>query len=217
MYNTVIVAALVVSASAAVSAQSGPCDETWCVANCQKFAPCGGPDPPASAGCGSAAARSCFDKCSGCPHGETAANIALPAYLIPPTPFNAQRKGPVARFVGGRRGSIVEPAASLPAGYNETYGFPDGIGALIIEGPFPYKVSNADHTPLPTQLLPPALAPPPPALAHSATLPPFLPPQERPLYLEQDEPDWSVRHDHRSRDIPEEEWVQLPAGRQPVR
>ena len=26
-----------------------------------------------------------------------------------------------------------------PPGYNETYGYPDGIGALIIEGPFPYK------------------------------------------------------------------------------
>ena len=29
--------------------------------------------------------------------------------------------------------------ASLPAGYNETYGYPDGIGGLIVEGPFPYK------------------------------------------------------------------------------
>eukprot|EP00949_MAST-11_sp_MAST-11-sp1_P002485 g2485.t1 len=30
-------------------------------------------------------------------------------------------------------------AASPPPGYNETYGYPDGIGALIVEGPFPYK------------------------------------------------------------------------------
>ena len=27
----------------------------------------------------------------------------------------------------------------LPRGVNETYGYPDGAGALIIEGPFPYK------------------------------------------------------------------------------
>ena len=30
-------------------------------------------------------------------------------------------------------------AASPPPGYNETYGYPDGIGGLIVEGPFPYK------------------------------------------------------------------------------
>ena len=29
-------------------------------------------------------------------------------------------------------------AAKIPGGYNETYGYPDGIGAMIIETPFPY-------------------------------------------------------------------------------
>ena len=34
---------------------------------------------------------------------------------------------------------LLPLAAAVPAGYNETYSYPDGIGGLIIEGPFPYK------------------------------------------------------------------------------
>ena len=30
-------------------------------------------------------------------------------------------------------------AGKFPKGTNETYGYPDGVGALIVEGPFPYK------------------------------------------------------------------------------
>lgn len=41
-------------------------------------------------------------------------------------------KGPVARMVPGAYGGI-------PGGYNETYGYPDHHGALIIEGPMAYK------------------------------------------------------------------------------
>eukprot|EP00039_Didymoeca_costata_P021439 m.344527 g.344527 ORF g.344527 m.344527 type:complete len:207 (-) comp24622_c0_seq1:142-762(-) len=36
------------------------------------------------------------------------------------------------------RNAVGEPTA-VPGGYNETYGYPDGIGGLIVEGPFPYK------------------------------------------------------------------------------
>jgi len=35
----------------------------------------------------------------------------------------------------------------LPAGYNETYGYPDGIGGLIVEGSFPYKNGPSTWTP----------------------------------------------------------------------
>merc|ERR1711871_800294 len=51
----------------------------------------------------------------------------LPAGVFRPSQFN-RLQGPHARIVQGN-----------PPGYNETYGYPDGIGGLIIEGPFPYK------------------------------------------------------------------------------
>ena len=35
--------------------------------------------------------------------------------------------------------STVSEPNTAPAWYNQTYSYPDGIGALIIEGPFPYK------------------------------------------------------------------------------
>ena len=34
--------------------------------------------------------------------------------------------------------STLAATAIMPAGYNETYGFPDGIGGMIVEVPFPY-------------------------------------------------------------------------------
>ena len=34
----------------------------------------------------------------------------------------------------------------LPPGYNETYGYPDGIGGLIIEGPLPYKNGPSSYS-----------------------------------------------------------------------
>ena len=30
-------------------------------------------------------------------------------------------------------------AAKIPGGYNETYGYPDGISGLIVEGPAAYE------------------------------------------------------------------------------
>ena len=38
---------------------------------------------------------------------------------------------------GGWHADGVPASPLQPAGYNETYGYPDGIGGLIVEGPFP--------------------------------------------------------------------------------
>ena len=35
-------------------------------------------------------------------------------------------------------GPTRSPIEDAPGGYNETYGYPDGIGGLIVEGPFAY-------------------------------------------------------------------------------
>jgi hypothetical protein len=45
----------------------------------------------------------------------------------------------VVRVREGPASTVVLQLGALPAGYNETYGYPDGIGGLIVEGPFPYK------------------------------------------------------------------------------
>ena len=42
--------------------------------------------------------------------------------------------------------STIKTRAPLPPGYNETYGYPDGIGGLIIEGPFPYKNGPSSYS-----------------------------------------------------------------------
>ena len=44
--------------------------------------------------------------------------------------------GVLLGVVAGARAAVL---GGPPGGYNETYGYPDGIGGLIIEGPFPYK------------------------------------------------------------------------------
>ena len=65
------------------------------------------------------------------PLGHTVAPIAKSVFAIP-------------------RGFGSPRLSSPPGGYNETYGYPDGIGGLIVEGPFPYKNGPAvwsDDTP----------------------------------------------------------------------
>eukprot|EP00462_Mataza_sp_D1_P022340 CAMPEP_0175139172 /NCGR_PEP_ID=MMETSP0087-20121206/10751_1 /TAXON_ID=136419 /ORGANISM="Unknown Unknown, Strain D1" /LENGTH=261 /DNA_ID=CAMNT_0016422145 /DNA_START=43 /DNA_END=828 /DNA_ORIENTATION=+ len=49
---------------------------------------------------------------------------------------------PPAPALETRRSALATPGLfpqHFPKGVNETYGYPDGVGALIVEGPFPYK------------------------------------------------------------------------------
>ena len=53
--------------------------------------------------------------------------------------FKPSVTGDGSQHVHFEPGSSGSMSFSTPGGYNETYGYPDGIGGLITEGPFPYK------------------------------------------------------------------------------
>ena len=67
----------------------------------------------------------------------TSALCALPPGVYTPSQFDelvAAGRAKIVNTVPAREHRVQAP----PPGYNETYGYPDGIGGMIVEGPFPY-------------------------------------------------------------------------------
>ena len=64
--------------------------------------------------------------------------IALPPGVYTPTQFAALARLGKARLEPPGAVSPSKAQGAAPPGYNKTYGYPDGIGGLIVEGPFPY-------------------------------------------------------------------------------
>ena len=62
--------------------------------------------------------------------GIVLAASAAAAYAMPPRVFAPTRGSGV---------TVSKFGYGTPGGYNTTYGYPDGIGGLIVEGPFQYE------------------------------------------------------------------------------
>lgn len=64
-----------------------------------------------------------------CLAAGAAAAIAPLSITGPPVPGRMH-------VIAGSTGPIAASGAAAPGGYNQTYGYPDGIGGLIVENPF---------------------------------------------------------------------------------